>query len=567
MNKKKLSRSLLSIALFGGIATANAETYSVKELGQFEDYRQHFSLDLNNNGDVVGIVRDSFNFPFYLADYLTKDPSDLKTICAVSDTELASQQFDASTALCLKFELMRVTRSSFSNSFLYGLDAEFQKIGDSKPFIEMGSSKEVVNLTDEVDAELGDFTRSTVEQLNAINDAGIAVGSASAPFFPTEFTPVEDGEELAVETQFIREFNSRATIYKDGVVTILEPTETTHGGESTATDISNTGFISGYESVAVPSVSLASFDRDCKGESEPVEVCIWSKSRLGTFYEINAAVWQIDANANVVSKTSYPIAFEPDSGDNSVYRTVATGINDAGIAVGYGHMPDSKLRQPYFFPMVYRDGVSTDLLGEHGDYVGGFALDISNENLIVGKMLTLSQGDTLDQFFVYDLNEGTMESPETFFKTSKSVANGVNDAGIVVGEAEYETTQTTSRRKHGFIYDANTKVFKDVNDHIACASDYEIVEMRSINNQNQIVATALKKVSKKDALGEVILDSNGDPEIEEVAVAVLLEKTSDEDPGECVEEVEKKYERKGFTNGLLTSLLLSGFIAIRRRFL
>ena len=567
MNKKTFSKSLLSVALLVGLDSANAETYSITEVGQFDGYRQHFAVGLNNNGEIVGVVRDSFNFPFYSEEYLSDEDVPLKDVCELSDTEIATGNFDSDSALCVKSELSRVARGTEVQPS-YGVSANYQKIGDSRAFTVKADAAELITMTDVIDPELGDYTRSTIEQFSAINDAGIAVGSTTAPFLPVEFTPTVEGKAQAPVTQFVREYNSRATIYRDGTLTLIEPDEATYGGVSYGTDISNTGFVAGYQSIAIKPDSQSTVDTNCTGESLPVEACIWANSRSGNFYETNATIWQLDLEGAVVGKVVYPISFEPEEGNDNVYQTVASAVNDNGVAVGFGHAQlNSSSSFINLYPMVFENGETKPLISDHADFIGGFALDINNNGLVIGRILTSFQGDALEQFFVFDRSTNILETPTSFFNTAKSSANSVNDQGIVVGEAEYETSQSSVRRKHGFIYDSITKEFKDINDHVACGSAYEIVEMKSINNNGQIVATALKKVDKRDAFGEVILDENGTAEQEEVAVAILLNKTSEEIPGECPEEQEPDYKRKGLSQGIFGTLLLSGLVAIRRRFI
>lgn len=49
---------------------AMAAKYQVTEITPLEDYRQHFAMDIGDNGQMLGVVRDSFNFPYYLEEYL-----------------------------------------------------------------------------------------------------------------------------------------------------------------------------------------------------------------------------------------------------------------------------------------------------------------------------------------------------------------------------------------------------------------------------------------------------------------------------------------------------------------
>ncbi|MDC2887968.1 DUF3466 family protein [Psychrosphaera algicola] len=101
-----------------------------------------------------------------------------------------------------------------------------------------------------------------------------------------------------------------------------------------------------------------------------------------------------------------------------------------------------------------------------------------------------------------------------------------------------------------------------------CNSIYEIVSTSAINNAGQIAATALKTVDTRDYKGEIVIDpSTGEAYQEQVAVAVLLSPIDGGELEECATEDEPDYKRKGLSLPVSFTILLSGLIAIRRKFL
>lgn len=550
MNKRVLSISILASMLASFSATS--ATYQVTEIQPLEEYRQHFAMDISDSGQIVGVARDSFNFPYYLESYLPLLTLGTGQSCDVSEEEFTTGVFDSYSSSCLKVGLS-------GNSSR----ATYQKVGDNKSFITNNNEAELIHILDVVDPELGAYTSSNVEQLRAINDIGIAVGEASAPYLPIEFTQTgENAVSADPFTMWQREFSQRAVVYVDGVVKTLDPIYSEFGGETSATDISNTGYISGQSSTLMSDAMIALIEKDCTGELEPVEICVWSKRNSGRIYESRPVVWQVDGAGNVLSTQVHDLAFEPTEEQTGNYFALAMAVNDSGKSAGFGNIPRTDgfiTVQPLIFS---EDGTETFI--DVDEYYDGFSTDINNSNVVVGTVRNILDGAYHGKFFVYDETTNTFETPTTFYETAKSNANSINDAGLVVGEAEYEITTDTVRRKHGFIYNSVTKEFFDINDLVECDSPYELVELKSINNSNQIAATALKYVDRRDSLGEIVKDDDGVVQQQQVALAVLLEPITGEIE-DCGAIDNPPYERQGLSLPLSVIFILLGLVGIRRK--
>lgn len=555
------------MSLLTVVGQANAAKYDIKEVYSGDKYRQSFAIDIDNQGTLIGAVRDSFNFPIYVEPYLTAETGPFRSYCALSDAELTSGEFDSSSIGCLKLDLARTTTSN--NRVGYGASPIYQKIGDYKSFFGTADDSTLINIFDFIDDDLGDFTNSNVEQIRASNSNGIKVGHGTGPYSKISFQQTGEFAAESPVTMWQQDFLSRAVAIVDGNVIELMSEETRYGGYSTVYDISDSNFIAGSEAIGLQVGVVTALEENCTGELLPEQVCAWSVFRSSAFYNTRPVVWQIDNSGNIVSKTQYDLVFTPNENQTGSYSSRAIAVNDLGIAVGYGHVPysdSSAAAQDY--PLVFQNGTTTEMLADHEDYDRGYALDINENNLIVGNLDTYFDSAYNSEFFIYDLNSGELQTPTTFYSTAQSTASGINDEGVVVGQAEYEVTTNQTRRKHGFIYDSVKKEFFDLNDLTECNSIYEIVSTSAINNAGQIAATALKTVDTRDYKGEIVIDpSTGEAYQEQVAVAVLLSPIDGGELEECATEDEPDYKRKGLSLPVSFTILLSGLIAIRRKFL
>jgi hypothetical protein len=555
-----LCQSAIAVALLLTSTQGLAEKYRIIEVSPSENYRHNFAMSMNDLGDFVGVARESFGFRFYLEPYITGEETALRTGCDISQEEIDSNSFDADSTYCLRGQLA---------SSEEGSSPAYQKVGDIKSFMQLSGATSMVNLADVNDAGLGGFTRSNNETLNGINNNSIAVGAASAPYAPSSFTYTNDDEEEVTYRYFAREFKKRAVVFNGTDTSFIEPVDASYGGVSGAYDISNSGYVAGYESVDVFEEFQTLIDDNCDGSLQPVDVCAWGYSVNENIFEIRPVIWELDADLQVINQTRYDIAFEPNEEQQDNYSAYPTSVNDSGIAVGFGDVPlEISTTSTANFPLIFQNGETKQIIQEQDEYFGGFAFDINNSNVVVGKLIKRVGFNSFeDVIFTYDIDTSELSTPTIFYKNSQGSANAINDNGLVVGEAEYEVTSAITRRKHGFVYDIHSNEFSDLNDLVSCNSGYDIVEVRDINNNDQIFANAMKKVDKLDALGNPTLDSNGDVEQEYVMVAVMLDPVEGGQIDECIDPNDQPYERKGLSHSLLSILGLSFLVVMRRRFI
>lgn len=556
----KFSKTAIAIASLLVSSSALAAKYKVTELSVTPEHRQSFGIANNDVGDVLSLAREGINYPFYFDDTFVNNSATLHTNCGVSQEELDNQLLDESSADCVVSQLGDTSSSYFYNPI-------YQKIGDDKTaYYGVNWDSGVINVADVESEELNDFTRSNIEQLKEVNNASKAVGTITAPYTKQTFIIGTDDSSTTFEF-FAREHDERAVVVTDGNVTILEPSFTDYGGKSFANDISDSGFVAGYESIGIYGVFDDEIDATCTGETYPASICQWSYTVQEDIYQMRAVIWQIGDDNQVIGKQNYGLAFSPSETQSLNYRSYASAVNDEGIAVGYGSVPFTTTSSSASDkPLLFINGAVEEVLENNDDYDRGYATDINNSNIVVGKVQTYLDSQYNDKMFVYDIDSKTFELPTIFYKGSRTTANAINDNGLVVGNGEYEVSNADNRRKHGYVYDVNTGTFNDLNDFTSCDSTLEIVDAVDINNNDEIVATALKTVQSIDALGNLEVDDDGNDIMVQVPVAVLLEPIAGGEIESCAEEV-VKYERKGFSNSVWMISFLSIFAVIRRRFL
>lgn len=550
MKLSVLATSVL-VAAACTVQFANAATYQIIEIEPSADYRQHYATGISDNGTVIGAMNDGFNFPIYIEAYLSTITYNGLS-CGVSETEYTSGSFDAYSTSCIRAAL----------AASYGGNATYQKVGGIKGFKSVGTQATFAPLLDIIDPDIAAYTQSNVEQLTGINADGIVVGQASAPYVPTMFQQTGDDAATDPVKYWVREYATRAVLDINGEIRTIEPELATYGGESIATDISDTGYISGQTSVEIFEAAQTTIDENCNGELLPVDLCVWSLSTSGSIYQTRPVVWQVDASGNLVSTKVYDIAFEPTEEQTANYSALTAAVNDQGIAVGYGQIP----RTDGFIvtqPLIFSDE-GTNTFIDVDEYLSGVAVDINDSNKVIGHVQSSFETDYKDQFFVYDMETQELETPTTFYASAESNANAINDAGMIVGEAEYEITTASVRRKTGFIYNSVTKEFFDIRNLVACDSEYQIVTLNDINNSNQIAATALKLVEARDSLGNVLTNDDGTVTEEQIAVTILLDPI-DGEPENCSDGDSDSYERQGASTSFGFIALLTGLLFYRRR--
>jgi hypothetical protein len=398
------------------------------------------------------------------------------------------------------------------------------------------------------------------------------VGAGEGLYYTVPYT-LTDGTETAF---VVNDFSNRGFVGIQGKTVPLLPIDTTLGGISEAYDINENNQVVGYGTTALESASLQTAVDNCSDEDlradVPFESCIKTlidsySANLVATSQTRGMIWQLDNDGEVLASTELGILLTPDADDTTIYASRAVAINDNGIAVGTSsaEYEISNVIINRSFATIF-DGEQLINLTPEADETAlrtlssplvSSAVDINNDNLVVGYQLKSVNGNVRTKFFVYDMDVGELIFPADFFLGSSSAPLSVNNNGLVVGYGEVDASRS-ARRNSGFLYDHNNQTFTDINTLLACDSPYTILQGNGINDNNEIIATARVETEIRDAKGQILLGDDGNTIIREAVIAVKLEPI----PGGQVDSCElpansQTRDRQGASMSWL--LLLAGF--------
>ncbi|NQZ23505.1 MAG: DUF3466 family protein [Colwellia sp.] len=588
MNKFVKSVLALGITSALSLTAVHAATYEVIDKGAVGLVKYSYAQQENNQGQMAISGTGIYNLPVQF-QYLDEDDFDAIVRLAEIQHENVHELVDIEDESALRAgnptgnDLSWVIRfiNSLAGSSLY------QKFGDIVTMRNLtgnAGDTEDFAVFDQYFPGTTTLTRSTIEYVNGITNDGWIYGNGSAPYVALPFTE-SNGDQV---THWVRDFTTRAYFSPDAGETIIElkpPTENDDapenlrfGGESAIFDISESLFAVGYASTSIDQDAL-DFISDTSGgcadedvlDDIPYEVCI--QRAVGSMYNTEAIKWTISLEGQTTAITLGHLV-TPHVEDEREFVNYAQAINNQGVAVGFAHgwwdeneTEPSEFESRQLYAVVYKNGEVKDFTEDHSVFFDSRTYDINDAGIAVGHVKTYVNGNLRTKFYHVDTNEFdsgmTMIRPTDFFTGSSSTARAINENGIIVGEGEVETHNDSSsapRRKHAFMYDIASKTFTDLNDFLTCTSEYTIIEARDINDNNEISASALIKVPRRDSKGELMLNKEtGEQLVEDVVRAVTLRPIAGE--VEDCSVVEEKVERQGASFGFagLFTLLVLGF--------
>jgi len=605
--KNIIALSISSALSVSFVSNINAATYQIVDKSEASKLKYTYAQHQNINGDMAISGTSIYNFPVQF-DYLDDDDfTEIEAFAAIRHLSVhALDDIEDSEALRAgnptANDLAWVIRWLQDSSTGKGRNIEYQKVGDTIAMTNLNGVTEDYNLWDETFEGTDELTRSTIDIVSGITNGGISYGTATAPILPGELFIDSEGVE---HTFWLREFGIRGFFsYNQGAqVHQVVPFETQHGGGTSAVmDVNEAGIAVGFSSYKL----TQSFLEAVEGRDDPdktdeenkentcadpdivpgemtLDACIANLLLLATTdpHHTMALKATLDPTGSpVVEQLGLLVTPHPD--DERSYSSYALAVNSSGVSVGYADGfidetvtdPDENERRAYQYAVVYKNSEVIDLTGDHSDKGNSRAYDINDAGIAVGHISKAIGGKAVQKFFYVDTNvpqeEINMVNPDDFFTGSDSTVRAINNSGLMVGEGEIETHNESTqnpRRTAAFVYDMNNDIFTNLNKTIPCSLrlTYDILEARGINDAGMISATAIVKVDRRDAKGEVMLDDSGTPLSEDVVRSVSLEPIPDD--GEvCTAEEENKVIRQGASvsfGGLLSVMALLG---LRRKF-
>ena len=463
-------------------------------------------------------------------------------------------------------------------------------------------------------------TRTNTEFAYASNNAGQLVVVATAPSQKVRFEPLPEPvpedtpePEIPVIPQPFMAWVPQpgymlGYVVSDNQTIVLPPAITElGGGMSAAQDINNSGVVAGFTSAGVTDDVKTAVNTICTGRSQPLQYClnlsmsnrsvslasmldqirrVQTVDILPQGYQERAALWQVNDNgtASLIRTLGYlgekgngGIAPESEDYPAPTYYSRATAINDNGIAVGHSLYTDVDRIIRYFdnFGFEYRRAYSAphatiyqqdDVKGfiNTQDWLASIAVDINNQGLVTGYAFRSINSAVRSKLFTYNIDNQELKVVDGFFSSSTTEPRAINNNGQVVGRAEVIIGGTVSRRYHGFMYDSRDGSFRDLNDLVGCDAPYTIVDATAINDNGEVMATALVRRPRLDAKGQQQLDDAGQVITEEQATAVKLRPIPNGQPANCGEE-DRQYERKSGSGSALWLLMLGALSLVRYR--
>jgi probable HAF family extracellular repeat protein len=139
----------------------------------------------------------------------------------------------------------------------------------------------------------------------------------------------------------------------------------------------------------------------------------------------------------------------------SAHNTSFGGINDSGVVAGYDEPNSSTPR--YGFTLTGSTFATIDL----SPYFSSGASGINDAGIVVGQSYLHTVSDVTPVYTGYIDDHGTvtyLNAPGTLTSSGYTAANGINNAGQVVGD--YETTYGSNNQ--GFLY--QNGVFTTIDD-------------------------------------------------------------------------------------------------------
>lgn len=538
------------LALLPGLAasSAYAAVYQVQELPEVSTVRSQYGAAINDNGDVVGSASFIYDFP---VDISAIDFENTSITGALTAEEIAQAKLGN-----INGKIQNVLLSYLANN---SSDYKVQRYSDVQAF----------NLSTGTQIKVRE--QATVptnrEYVYDINNSGNAIGVATTTFTQQSFTPAATEttpSPVTVNLWVPEAAHIKSFIVNGNSVTALPiPYEENGGGFALAQKISENNYIAGSGSVSMLDTTSEAIEKACDGKAIPAALCYYGYATNNNYIE-RALVWKMNEAGQISAPVEYGFlgpAIEGAAASNYISRAVS--VNDAGIAVGSSTYTDESRNLTSTHATVYAESEVSAIV-DPLEWNFSSANDINNSNLIVGSANKVINGGQRNKLFVFDYNTKTVTFPTDFFESSNSIPYAINDNNMVVGVAEVLPVDSTTRRQVAFLYDIEQSTFTDLNTLLPCDTNFSLVEAKDINNNNEIIANAVVSVEQRDAKGEVVKDSAGNPLMENITRPVKLIPVANGTIDNCNIPEDQTYERKGGSFGLF-SLLLIPLMFLRRR--
>ncbi|MBW3532346.1 DUF3466 family protein [Shewanella sp. NKUCC06_TVS] len=546
--KSKLDKalSLVALGVLGILNSAHAapvyeivniENYDLK--GTLEGTRNGYALGVNANDELVGISKGKKKLSSSDVEGGVIDVAD-----GIAPEETITYSIDKAI-IANNFAFIAKENDDTSNPWT----PNFDSINGTTP----PNNAAVINSVDSF--------------YYGINDAGIKVGSMTAPEKKAENTATTD---VTDDYWYYRDYEFRGVVKVGSTEIPLVPpytqfvnadkTKTVElGGWSAATAVNNNNLVTGYASTAISKYGSDRVNSCLSTDNTlPLDVCVQREQYPNTTgtrniqYQTRAYVWQIDND--VATGTELPLGLTPATDNTLTFTAQALGLNNNGVVVGRSHVyrygDTDNLRQDAAYWSKGTEGHYQYhwIPVRDNDVISAIAYDVNDNGIVVGSYRSYIQGYLRDKFFYFDTNQAdaTIVTPNDFAASTTDLSSkpkSINNKGQVVGYIETTYDKEKPRPKAGFLYEKSTGEFSNINKLLTCESkgyeksndgswarhqvevqdgsgktlqynaDILVVEGTSINEDGTIVGTAfIRKPSYQfDKDGNIVIGENGLP--------------------------------------------------------
>ena len=542
MNKlTKLSIALIT-ASASALSQADTINYNFETITTAPEFKDSFPVDMNDSREAISANLTIFEHPIDLSllDFDGRDQTLANTLSSVGVDNVSY--------------LERVKKGNFDSASLRTVlnylrsnanDGRYQQVAAYRSsFADDNESQELV-VFDSINPETGELSYFNNEQARSINNLGWIAGDSSSTFNKQQFND---------ETWLIPNFIRRGFVKtKNRVIELLPPYNEIVGGVSYATDISDSGWVVGYGSVEATNRLLArqltceqlssTREQDEIAEPRHSEACIWGGDLISVpssvadvnlgfngrireqlaFYKTHALMWQVNANGEVSQPIDLGIALDDSATVNQAsYYSRAFAVNNEGYAVGDSHVVtvDNLVRLQ---ATLFHNG-NVHVITNPQTYIQSRAVDINDNNIIIGTMVDTAGTSRVQKSFYYDLNSSdvVVQKIDDFSVGANTYARAINNQNVVVGQTETSSLSGGLTPKHGFVYYTDTDEMFDLNDLVTCKTDMTITDAVAINNDGAILAHASYTQTARNIMNQQVTNASGELVREQVEYSVRL---------------------------------------------
>jgi hypothetical protein len=401
------------------------------------------------------------------------------------------------------------------------------------------------------------------------------VGNTEGPFRTIDYL----NENEALIKYIVSDFDRRAFVQVGQSVTELLPLDLTLGGTSLVNSI-NDNFVAVGSGSTLASSTLTTGIENCNDEEvrgdQPIEACFrkiitvstgTSVTRRSGLWLQRAHLWTLDVEGSVIDTETYgTLVTDEEDSPTSQGSSQILDINNSNVAVGVASVKVNEGTSLNTAAAIFQNGTVTQIIPDE-DLLPNSAISLNDNGYVVGLRSVAINRISRNKMFVYNMNDDSLNFVSDFFESSSTIPRAVNNNNLVVGSADVEATASsgTSRKTAAFLYDIEADSFLDLNTLIACNSPFNLIEATDINDNNEIVVSAITKKPTRNARGEVIIDESGEEVLVDTVVTLKLNPTGQE-ASVCSDEDLGVLERKGASTGFYMFALLILTTVFRKRF-